>query len=130
MSPHVRYDILLANLYFKNIHQSEDFQEGRGMNLESVVELAELGGCGVWGGGGRGRKEGWGSPSIFPFKPWLARQLRPSRGGRGGGDQHLLQLLIDIEACRGSPEAEREKCLCCFEASRPEASSSRNGEWS
>ena len=130
MSPHVRYDILLANLYFKNIHQSEDFQEGRGMNLESVVELAELGG--VWGVGGqrRGRKEGWGSPSIFPFKPWLARQLRPSRGGRGGGDQHLLQLLIDIEACRGNPEAPREKCLCCFEASRPEASSSRNGEWS
>ena len=61
MSPHVRYDILLANLYFKNIHQSEDFQEGRGMNLESVVELAELGGCGVWGGEA-GEEGGVGKP--------------------------------------------------------------------
>ena len=69
MSPHVRYDILLANLYFKNIHQSEDFQEGRGMNLESVVELAELGGCGVWGGrGGGGRRGGEAHPS-FPSSP-------------------------------------------------------------
>ena len=60
----MRYDILLANLYFKNIHQSEDFQEGRGMNLESVVELAELGGGGVWGGGGgeAGEEGGVGKP--------------------------------------------------------------------
>ena len=57
----MRYDILLANLYFKNIHQSEDFQEGRGMNLESVVELAELGGCGVWGGEA-GEEGGVGKP--------------------------------------------------------------------
>ena len=65
MSPHVRYDILLANLYFKNIHQSEDFQEER----RPRHELGKCGsGCfgelelGRWGGGRRGRKGGEGKP--------------------------------------------------------------------
>ena len=60
MSPHVRYDILLANLYFKNIHQSEDFQEERRPRHElgSVVVGRR------WGvvGGRRGRKGGVGKP--------------------------------------------------------------------
>ena len=63
---------------------------------------------------------GGGSPSIFPFKPWLARQLRPSRGGRGGGGGGRgVASAAHRHQSQGGKSRRQEKGGCCFEAAPP-----------
>ena len=106
-SPHVRYDILLANLYFKNIHQSEDFQERRPRH--------ELGKCGsgCWGarigevGRGEAGEEGRGGEAhpSFPSSPGWRDSCGPPE----------------------EEEEEEEECgICC--SSTSDSSKSQRGE--
>ena len=113
MSPHVRYDILLANLYFKNIHQSEDFQEERRPRHElgSVVVGRR------WGvvGGRRGRKGGVGKPIHLSLQALagataaaLQRRKRRRRRRRG--------ICCSSTSEREDEECKREKVGWCCKA--------------
>ena len=90
MSPHVRYDILLANLYFKNIHQSEDFQERRPRH--------ELGKC---GSGCRGARSGGGEVG--------GRRGRLGEEGRGGEAHPSFPSSPGWRDSCGPPEEEEEE---------------------
>ena len=125
MSPHVRYDILLANLYFKNIHQSEDFQERRGvhgMNLESVV-------VGSGGGGEAGEVEGRGGEAhpSFPSSPGWRDSCGPPEEEEEEEEEREERSICCSSTSELQPEREKwrrqEKEGFCSKASSSLATS-------
>ena len=88
----MRYDILLANLYFKNIHQSEDFQERIGRPRH------ELGKC---GSGCRGARSGGGEVG--------GRRGRLGEEGRGGEAHPSFPSSPGWRDSCGPPEEEEEE---------------------
>ena len=113
MSPHVRYDILLANLYFKNIHQSEDFKRRgvHGMNLESVV-------VGRWGvvGGRRGRRKGGVGKPIHLSLQALAGATAAALQRRKRRRRRRRGICCSSTSEREDEEGKREKGGWCCKA--------------